>query len=104
MLDNYLLAHQNRPDNEKGICWYVFLSDFEKAIVDTSIWSTFMRNPLGIGLVEETLDKFNALWDDDREGVRDGVARKLNHNYEPLIDEIVLDKKNSRILLKPLTI
>ena len=100
MLDSYLLALENRPDSEKGISWNVFLSDFEKAIVDTSIWSTFMRNPLGIGVVTETLDSYHLVWGRDLHG----EGKKLSHNYEPLIDEDVQDSEKQELITKLLNL
>ena len=89
MLDNYLLTQENRPESEKGICWNLFLNNLEDIIANTSIWSTFMRNPLGVGLADELIDFFNKIWGDDVEG---NVKEKINQNFEPLIGETVKDK------------
>lgn len=93
MLDNYLLTQENRPESEKGICWNLFLNNLEDIIANTSIWSTFMRNPLGVGLADELIDIFNKIWGGDVEG---NVKEKINQNFEPLIGETVKDKEEQQ--------
>jgi putative sugar O-methyltransferase len=92
MLDNYLLTQENRPESEKKIVWNLLLNNLEDIIANTQIWSTFMRNPLGVGLAHELMYLYNEFWSGDVEE----NTQKINQNFEPLIGETVQDKEKQQ--------
>ena len=99
MYENFMLSKKINKTVDKSSHWDVFQEDFEKTILKTQIWKTFLRNPLSIGF-NDNLRKFGNSRFIENSNFANGWNLRKEHNFRDLIDEKIIDKRDNDQNLK----
>ena len=99
MYENFMLSKTTDKARNKSPHWDVFQEDFEKTILKTQIWKTFLRNPLSIGF-NDNLRKFGNSRFLENSNFVNGWELRKEHNFKDLIDEKIIDKQTNDQNLK----
>ena len=101
MLENYKLSKKNISLGQKSSHWDVFPEDYEESIKQIDAWKTFLRNPLSLGFNDSLASFENARYTENKTYKNvDPWARRKEHNYTNLIDEIIVDTNERENIIK----
>lgn len=97
--ENYLLSKNEINKETISEHWNVFQEGFEKAILNTKPWKSFLRNSLSVGF-NDNLAKFSRPKYDSESKFPNGWELRKKGDFSNLIEEKIKDKKINDHTLK----